>query len=91
MIVAVVDEDTATVATAKVAVELPAVTVTLSGAFAAELLLDSAIMMPPVGAGPVRVTVPVDGLPPVTVAGFSDTEDSVTGIIVNGAVVVTPL
>jgi len=47
-------------------------------------LLDSATGLPPVGAGAFSVTVPVDELPPVTVAGFSDTDDkATTGVIVN--------
>ena len=90
--VAVVEEVTAFVVTVKVAVELPAVTLTLAGTVADELLLDNAIEMPPVGAGALKVTVPVEGLPPVTVVGFSDTEDNATaGVMVSGAVAFTPL
>jgi hypothetical protein len=32
---------------------------------------------PPLGAGPLRVTVPVDGDPPVTLIGLSAIEESV--------------
>jgi len=32
-------------------------------------LLERSTMMPPAGAGPVSVTVPVDGRPPMTVDG----------------------
>ena len=78
MMVAVVEEVTAVVVTAKVAAKLPAVTLTLAGTAAAELLLDNPINVPPAGAGPLKVTVPVDGLPPVTVVGFSDTDASAT-------------
>ena len=60
-----------------VAVELPAATVTLAGTIAEELLLDSATGLPPVGAGAFSVTVPVDELPPTTIAGFIATATSV--------------
>ncbi len=45
---------------------------------------------PPAGAGPVRVTVPVEGLPPVTVAGLSDTAERATaGFTARRAVLLT--
>lgn len=66
---------TALVVTVNVAKVLPAVTVTLAGACATEVLLvDRVTTTPPVAAGPVRVTVPVEELPPVTLAGLKDTE-----------------
>jgi len=87
-----VEEITGLVVTVKVAEELPAVTATFAGTAANELLLDSAIVMPPVGAGPVRVTVPVEGLPPVTAVGLRVREESATTpVMVNGASAVTPL
>ena len=56
---------------------LPAATVTLAGTVAtAVLLLDSVTTEPPDGAGPLSVTVPCDDVPPVTVAGDSDSVDS---------------
>jgi len=62
---------TGVVVTVKVAVVAPAATVTLDGTVAAAvLLLLSVTTSPPVGAGPLNVTVPVDEVPPVTVAGF---------------------
>ena len=73
-----VDDVTAVVITVKVAVKLPAATVTLDGMVADVLLLDSATEIPPAGAGALKVTVPVDELPPGTLAGLSDTEESVT-------------
>ena len=41
-------------------------------------LLESATCAPPAGAAALSVTVPVEELPPVTVVGFSESEDSVT-------------
>ena len=62
-----------------VAVVAVAATVTLAGTCAAAvLLLDRAMIAPPVGAGPLKVTVPVEDVPPRTVAGFRDTEDRTT-------------
>ena len=56
----------------KVAVVAFAATVTLAGTLAAPvLLLDRATTAPPDGAGPVKITVPVDEVPPITVVGFS--------------------
>ena len=53
------------VVTMNVAELLPGGTVTLAGTLATEgLLLDSATTVPPAGAGPLRVTVPVDVPPP---------------------------
>ena len=72
--------ETAVVATVKVAVVPPAATITLVGTVATVgRLLVKLTPMPPVGAGPLRVTVPVDAFPPATLAGFTPTEDSVTG------------
>lgn len=64
---------------------LPAAMVTLGGTVAALVLLLCRVteMLP--GAGPVRVTVPVDRFPPTTVAGFTLRDDSVGGLIVSVA------
>ena len=75
VIVTAVLAATAVVVIGKVAVVEPAATVTLAGTVAAVLLLDSVTVAPPVGAAPLRVTVPVEGLPPVTLVGFTATED----------------
>ena len=65
----------ATVATVKLALVCPAATVTLAGTVAAALLLDNVTTVPPLGAAAVRVTVPVELVPPVTVLGFSVSDE----------------
>jgi hypothetical protein len=79
--------------TVNVAEVAPVATVTLAGTVAADPLLDRATTAPPVGAAPLRVTVPVDGDPPLTVAGLTATEDSATvvaGFTVSKVVLVVP-
>src|ERR1051325_2197053 len=92
--VTVVDAVTVLVLTVKVALVLPAATVTLAGTLAAPLLLDSATCAPPAGAGPLSVTVPVDDCaPPVTLVGFKVSEETVGrggGITVSEADRLTP-
>src|SRR6266850_3110214 len=86
-----VEAATALVLTGKVALVAPAGTVTLPGTVAAELLLDSVTCVPPPGAGPSSVTVPVELLPPVTVVGFTASEVRRTlGTTVRVAVRVAP-
>ena len=79
VIVAVVDADTAVVDTAKLALLWPAGTVTLAGTTATALFDDRATEAPPLGAAEVKTTVPVDGLPPTTPGGFTETVDSPNG------------
>lgn len=74
---AVVEMRTMEVLTLKVALVAPAGTVTLGGTLAAPLLLESATCAPPVGAGPLSVTVPVEDAPPITPAGLSVSEETV--------------
>ncbi len=72
------DAETVTVPvlTVNVALLAPAVTVTLEGTLAAPLLLESITCAPPVSAGPLSVTVPVeDCTPPVTLVGLSVSEE----------------
>src|SRR5437773_1913670 len=92
--VAGVDVGTAVVLIVKVAVLLPAGTVTLEGTLAAALLLESATCAPPAGAGPLSVTVPVDDcVPPVTLVGFNVSEETVGrggGVTVSEADVLAP-
>jgi hypothetical protein len=72
---------TGLVPTAKVAVVAFAATVTLEGTVAtAVLLLLSVTTAPPAGAGPFKVTVPVDDVPPVTVAGLKLTPLGTGGV-----------
>jgi len=66
---------TGLVVTGNVAVVAPAATTTLplEGTFAtAVLLLDNATTAPPVGAGPLSVTVPIAELPPTTAVGLKE-------------------
>src|SRR5260370_959854 len=79
-IVTDVDAVTVLVLTVNVALLAPAGTVTVAGTVAAAvLLLVRLTTAPPLGAGPLSVTVPVEGFPPVTLTGFSVTEDRATG------------
>jgi hypothetical protein len=82
------------VVTVKVAVWLPAATVTEGGTMAAGELLDSATAAPPAGAADVRVTVPVEFAPPLTLAGLTENVESVPPpavVIVSEAFFVVPL
>ena len=86
-----VDVPTGVVLTVKVAVVPPAGTVTPAGTVAAlVLLLDSETSAPPLGAGPVSATVPVEELPPATLVGLRLSEASVGGVTVSEAVRVAP-
>ena len=71
-----VDVATALVLIVKVAVVLPAGTVTLAGTLADALLLERVTCVPPAGANPLSITVPMDGCgpPPVTLVGFKVSE-----------------
>ena len=84
---------TACVLIVKLALLAPAGMVTLAGTLAALLLLESATCAPPEGAAALSVTVPVDDCaPPVTLVGFSVSEETVTGggVTVSEAVRVVP-
>jgi hypothetical protein len=93
---AVVEKRTMDVFTVNVALLAPAGTVTLEGTLATPLSLESCTSVPPEGAGPLSVTVPIEVCkPPMTLVGFSVSEDSVgggrgTGVTVSAAVRLTP-
>src|SRR2546428_10447125 len=80
-----VDAATALVVTLKLALVPPAGTVTLAGTTAAGSLLESVTCAPPAGAGAFSVTVPVEGLPPVTLVGLTVSDETIGGITVSDA------
>ncbi len=66
---------TASVFTGNVAMVAPPARLTLPGTIAAQVVsLARETDTPPVGAGAFRVSIPVDGTPPVTADGFKLTE-----------------
>ena len=80
----------------KVADEEPPGTVRLAGTVALLVLeLDKETTIPAAGALPVRVTVPVEDEPPVTLDGLTETADSAAtgagGFTVRLALRLTPL
>lgn len=84
---------TAEVETLNVAFELPDDTVTLAGTVADVELSLNITTTPPLGAGTLNVTVPTEAVPPLTVAGLSESElNAVTTVIVTVAsiLLVTP-
>jgi hypothetical protein len=92
VIVAVAAVVPAVVVTVKVAVVLPAATVTEAGTVAAVVLLVRATEMPPAGAALLKVTVPMEEAPRATLVGLSDTEESAAAaVMVRAAVLLTPL
>jgi len=74
------------VVTINVAELLPEATVTEDGTLEMELLLERETAVPPLPAGPLKVTVPVEEFPPTTEVGARLTETRVAGVIVNVAV-----
>ena len=73
---------TGTVVIVNVAVVCPAAIVTVAGIVTAVLVVDNATAAPPIGAAPLRVTVPVDEAPPTTVAGFRPMDKRTAGVTV---------
>ena len=90
-IVTLVERATGLVVTVNVALVLPADTVTLEGTVATEVeLLERVTAVPPVGAGPESVTVPVEGEGPMTVVGLRVRELATAATTVRVAVFVAP-
>lgn len=89
-IVAVVVFETATVVIWNVADAVPTPTVTDAGRVATELSELSVTTFPPVGAWPLSVTVPVEGLPPIRLDGASVRVVNAAGATVRNALFVTP-
>ena len=82
---------TADVVIVNVALVAPAAIVTLAGTCAAAVLpLVRVTTAPADGAGPVRVTVPVEDVAPITAAGLSVTDVSAAAVTVKVAVLVAP-
>ena len=86
MIVTAVEVATTEVVTVNVAVVAPAATVTFAGVVEDALLSDRVTTAPPAGAGLFNVTVPVEEVPPNTVAGFMAKVAIPLGFRVNVAV-----
>jgi hypothetical protein len=85
-------EGTPNVVTVAVALVWPAGTVTVVGTVAAEVILELRLTtLPPVGASPLRVTVAVDEVPPITEVGDRVIPVSAAGVIVRFFEVGLPL
>jgi hypothetical protein len=75
----------------KLALACPARTVTVAGTVAADgLSLERLTTMPPVGAGPVRLTVPRSELPPTIVVGLRLRDIRLGGSTVSSAACEVP-
>lgn len=59
----------------------PACTIVVAGGTAQMSLEESSTSTPPVGAGPLSVTVPVEALPPRTLGGDSERPTRTDGLI----------
>ncbi len=82
---------TAVVVAEKVPLVEPAATVTVPGTVVEASPDVSVTAKPPVGAAPLRVTVPVEEVPPVTAVGATATAESTAGVTVWVFVVEKPL
>lgn len=89
------DLDTVVVVIVNVALVLPAATVTLPGSLAYDELSFKDTTAPPLGAGPLNVTVPWEVAPPVTVVGliereFNESADKTVIVTVAALLLFTP-
>ena len=91
VMVEVVFAPTVVVVIVNVADVVPAVTVTDAGTVAAALLEVRLTKKPPVGAKPLRATVPVDEAPLRTVDGFKVIEATLGGVTTSGAEALPPV
>jgi hypothetical protein len=91
--VTVVVAVTAMVVTVKLAVVAPVATTTLAGVVEDALLSDSVTVLCAAvpNAGAFKVTVPVEEVPPFTLAGFMDIDARITGLMLSPVVCVDPL
>jgi hypothetical protein len=76
VIVAAVLDPTREVVTVKLALVWPAGTTMLPGGVAAALLLDKNTPRPPAGAAMFSVTVPVEEVPPLTLDGLNESDET---------------
>ena len=82
-----VAEETEVVVMVKLALMAPAGTVTDAGTVAAAVLSDDSVTtVPPVGAESLKVTVPDEGLPPITAAGSRFKLETAPAVTVSFAV-----
>ena len=86
----VLDAVTLEVFTVKATLVLPAGIIALAGTNTVEELLESTTLKPPTGAIEPNVTVPVADRPPLTVAGFTASDLSTGGLMVNTELFETP-
>lgn len=91
VIVTVVSVPTAVELIVKFTEEAPAGTFTVAGAVAEFGLVVTATVKPAVGAGPVRLTVPVVVVPPTIDVGLTVTESSVVANTVSTELRLTPV
>ena len=88
VMVAFVMAETPVVLIVKVADVAPAATVTVAGKVALVVLEVKLTILPPVGAAPFRVKVPVDVRPPMRLVGLTVRLDRTAGVIANVVVCV---
>jgi hypothetical protein len=88
--VAVLSLSTVDVVIVNTALVLPPATVTFAGTDADAELSLSETTTPPLGAAPLKVTVPWELVPPLTLVGFTVSVLNAGGLIVSEAVFASP-